>query len=59
MEYDQAVLDRCGFEAGQVLEFKEFTHQVQKKILATDGRKEICGNCQWNSICEEQKSRWE
>ena len=57
VEYDQAVLDRCGFEAGQVLEFKEFTHQVQKKILATDGRKEICGNCQWNSICEEQKSR--
>ena len=57
-EYDQAVLDRCGFEAGQVMEFKEFTHQVQKKILATDGRKEICGNCQWNSICEEQKSRW-
>ena len=52
-EYDNAVL-----EAGQELEFTTFTKTVQEKILAADKRKEICGNCQWNSICEEQKSRW-
>ncbi len=57
-EYDQAVLESCGLEAGQVMEFREFTQQVQEKILASDKRSEICGNCQWNSICEEQKSRW-
>ena len=57
-EYDSAVLERCGLKAGQVLDFAAFTKTVQEKILATDKRREICGNCQWNSICEEQKSRW-
>lgn len=57
-EYDNAVLERCGLKAGQTLYFSEFTKKVQEKILAMDKRKEICGNCQWNSICEEQKSRW-
>ena len=57
-EYDNAVLERCGLKAGQVMDFGEFTRTVQEKILAADKRKEICGNCQWNSICEEQKSRW-
>lgn len=57
-EYDNAVLEKCGLKAGQTLHFSEFTKKVQEKILAMDKRKEICGNCQWNSICEEQKSRW-
>lgn len=57
-EYDNAVLDRCGLKAGEVLDFNVFTGIVQEKILAADKRKKICGNCQWNSICEEQKSRW-
>ena len=57
-EYDSAVLERCGLKAGQVLDFATFTKTVQEKILTTDKRREICGNCQWNSICEEQKSRW-
>ena len=57
--YDNAVLDLCGLENGQIMEFDDFTDIVQKKILASGKRKEICGNCQWNSICESQKSRWE
>ena len=58
-EYDNAVLELCGLENGQIMEFDDFTDVVQKKILASGKRKEICGNCQWNSICESQKSRWE
>ncbi len=46
-EYDSAVLERCGLKAGQVLDFAAFTKTVQEKILATDKRREICGNCQW------------
>ena len=57
--YDNAVLELCGLENGQIMEFDDFTDVVQKKILASGKRKEICGNCQWNSICESQKSRWE
>ena len=63
-KYDNAVLEACGLadgelENGQIMEFDDFTDVVQKKILASGKRKEICGNCQWNSICESQKSRWE
>lgn len=57
--YDNAVLELCGLENGQIMEFDDFTDVVQKKILASGKRKEICGNCQWKSICESQKSRWE
>ena len=57
--YDNAVLELCGLENGQSMDFDDFTDVVQKKILASGKRKEICGNCQWNSICESQKSRWE
>ena len=57
--YDNAVLELCGLENGQIMEFDDFTELVQKEILASGKRKEICGNCQWNSICESQKSRWE
>ena len=57
--YDNVVLEMCGLENGQVMDFDAFTGIVQKEILASGKRKEICGNCQWNSICENQKSRWE
>lgn len=57
--YDNAVLEMCGLKNGQVMEFDDFTGIVQKEILSSRKRKEICGNCQWNSICENQKSRWE
>ena len=49
--YDNAVLELCGLKNGQIMEFDDFTDVVQKKILASGNRKEICGNCQWNSIC--------
>ena len=58
-KYDNAVLEACGLKNGQVMEFDEFTEIVQREILSSQKRKEICGNCQWDSICEKQKSRWE
>ena len=56
--YDNAVLELCGLENGQIMEFDDFTDVVQKKILASGKRKEICGNCQWNEICANKQSRW-
>ena len=58
LKYDTAVLEKCGLKAGEVMDFREFTDQVQNRILEPERRKEICGNCQWNSICEDQPSRW-
>lgn len=58
-KYDIAVLDLCGLENGQIMDFDAFTSKVQKEILSSGKRIEICGKCQWNSICENQRSRWE
>lgn len=58
-KYDIAVLDLCGLKKEQVMDFDAFTAKVQKEILSSGKRKEICGKCQWNSICENQRSRWE
>lgn len=56
--YDRAVLELCGFEEGQELAFAVFAKAVEDRILSVGKRPEICGDCQWNTICESQKSRW-
>ena len=56
--YDAAVLDACSFEKMQELPFETFVRTVQKKIIETGKREEICGDCQWNRICQKQPSRW-
>ena len=38
--YDNAVLELCGLENGQIMEFDDFTDVVQKKILAS-GKKSV------------------
>ena len=58
-KYDIAVLDLCGLENGQIMDFDAFTSKVQQEILSSGTRIEICGKCQWNSICENQRSRCE
>lgn len=56
--YDRAVLAACGLAEGTVLPFGQFTALVQKRILETGRRTQICGNCQWNGICTSQTSRF-
>lgn len=56
--YDRQVLEFCGFSQDEIMPFYEFVRQVEGKILSAKRRKEICGDCQWNSICESQPSRW-
>ena len=58
-KYDNAVLEACGLADGEQLDFRDFTERVQKDLLASGQRKEICGGCKWNGICENEKSRWE
>ena len=58
-EYDNAVLKKVWTEGRTDIALQRIYKKMsRKKLLAMDKRKEICGNCQWNSICEEQKSRW-
>ncbi len=56
--YDRAVLRLCALAEGAVLPFGAFTARVQEKILAPGLRREICGDCQWNSVCSSHPSRW-
>ena len=58
-KYDNAVLEACALADGEQLNFDDFTEKVQNQLLETGKRKEICGGCKWNSICENEKSRWE
>ena len=56
---DNAVLSQCGLTEGQTLPFSKFTQYVQQNIIASGKRPEICGDCQWNRICQDQPSRWQ
>ena len=56
--HDRAVLRASGLQKDQQLRFGEFTSLVQEKIIAKGLREEICGDCQWSSICAATPSRW-
>ena len=52
--YDREVLRRCGLSAGERLPYRECSRKVTETILRPGVRAEICGDCQWSSLC-----RWE
>lgn len=54
-EYDRQVLLRCGLNVGDVISFSDFQDKVFENIIYTGKREEICGNCQWSSICHIKK----
>ena len=57
--YDRKVLEACGLREKDRLTFREFVDNVQKNVIQSGKRSEICGNCQWNEICSRKQSRWE
>ena len=52
--YDREVLRRCGLSVGEWLLYREFSRKVSETMLRPGVRAEICGDCQWSSLC-----RWE
>ena len=52
--YDREALRRCGLSVGERLPYREFSRKVIETILRPGVRAEICGDCQWSSLC-----RWE
>lgn len=56
--YDRAVLKVCGLQEGVVLTFSDFTRLVQERIIAPGLRRQVCGDCQWDSLCRATPSRW-
>ena len=49
--YDLQVLQACELGNGTILHYSQFAKLVHDRILTTDRREEICGNCQWNDLC--------
>lgn len=49
--YDREVLGRCALSPGETLFFRDFSRRVEDTILHPGKREEICGDCQWSSLC--------
>ena len=49
--YDREVLGRCALSPGETLSFRDFSRRVEDTILRPGKREEICGDCQWSSLC--------
>jgi len=56
--YDRKVLELCGLTPGETMPFSKFAFRVQSEILSPGKRKSVCAGCQWEELCEHQKSRW-
>ena len=50
-DYDKAVLDICNIKDGTIMPYLEFENLVLQKILSQGRRREICGNCEWDELC--------
>ncbi|MEY8525277.1 DUF1284 domain-containing protein [bacterium 1XD8-76] len=50
-EYDRQVLALCGLAAGTQIRWNDFVNAVQTHILSPGKRREICGGCEWDSLC--------
>lgn len=53
--FDRALLRLTGLSAGDVLSSRELTETVTDRILRPGKRKEVCGTCSWNALCEEEE----
>ena len=49
--YDKAVLSLCGMAEHSALPWQAFTARVAEHILSRGKRADICGGCQWSTIC--------
>ena len=51
--YDAAVLALCGIEPGRELNYAELSALVDRSILAPRLLDDVCGDCEWHSLCRE------
>ena len=49
--YDRQVLACCGLSEGARIRWDDFVRSVQTHILSSGKRPDICGGCQWDSLC--------
>ena len=52
--YDAGVLEACGMNNGDIIQYAIFIAFVKEKVIDSGIRKNICGDCEWNYICERK-----
>ena len=53
--YDRAVLEICGLSEGGRIPYSRFAELVRQRIIDAGLRADICGDCVWNDICEDNR----
>lgn len=54
--YDKQLLAECDLKPGMILPFSDFQSTVYNRIIRTGKREQICGDCEWTSICHLEPS---
>ena len=49
--YDETVRTLCKLNSDLYIEWKELHEKVEKYILKAGRLSEVCGDCEWSSIC--------
>ncbi|MFA5658857.1 MAG: DUF1284 domain-containing protein [Oscillospiraceae bacterium] len=49
--YDKRMLEACSLKAGAVLSWREASKEAERNIFRAEKLIQICGDCQWFSIC--------
>lgn len=51
-DYDRQVLSLCALSENACLRWNDFAALVRENIIAAGRRESICGNCEWNGLCQ-------
>lgn len=54
--YDRQVLSLCSLRENDTLHWQTFSALVAERILSQGKRADICGNCQWATVCNEKEA---
>ena len=53
---NEARYEQIGMEEHSPSDWESFSARVAERILSQGKRNEICGGCQWSSICKEKEA---
>ena len=54
--YDMKILEYCKLNENNVFRYSDLKQKVKSEILEKNLLKEICGDCQWYSICSKENA---
>ncbi len=52
LHYDKKVMEYCKLTCSSTLTWNEFSSKIYNYILTPDLREDICGDCEWNALCQ-------